>query len=92
MFSFLRSMIEDGGMQFGKRLRLPKSRRFIVDYLHVSKQIPSQPLVRVLDVGQIAKLREQSQTRIGWSVLFMKAYAVMAAKHPELWSFVMKWP
>ena len=90
--SFLRALMEDGGLRSGQWKRLPKSRRFVIDYLHFAGKTPSQPLVRHCRIPDIVELRKKSSTRIGWSTIFIKAYALVAAKHPELRSFLMPWP
>lgn len=74
----------------GKWLTLPKSRRLVVDLLSFSKKVPSQPLVRHCNVTTVAALRKQ--TRISWPALFLKAYGIMAERHPYLRRLYMPWP
>jgi len=48
--------------------------------------------VRVCQLVEVAQLRQTVIPRIGWAAIVMKAYAVMAASHPPLRQFFMKWP
>lgn len=84
--------MEDGGVRFGHWKPLPKSRRFVVDYLHYARKVPSQPLMRQCRIPELVELRARANRRIGWSTLFLKAYALLAARHPQLRSFLMTWP
>ncbi|QDT27499.1 hypothetical protein [Gimesia panareensis] len=73
-------------------MRLPLSRRFIVDYLYFTKKVPSQPIARLCNVKQLITLRKQIPQRIGWSALMLKAAATLAERKPELRCCYMKWP
>ena len=76
----------------GRRVRLPKSRRLVVDLLKFSKKVPSQPLVRNCNLSELVKLRRQALPKVSWPAMFMKAYAIMSARHPNLRRLFMPWP
>ena len=88
----LRTMVEEGGLSAGRWVPLPKSRRFIVDYLHFAKQVPSQSLIRHCNVAEVARLRKETGVRIGWSAVFVKACALLGQRHSVLRRTFMKWP
>ncbi|APZ93908.1 hypothetical protein [Fuerstiella marisgermanici] len=90
--SYLRSFFEEGGPKFGAWKRLPQSRRFIVDFMHFAKRVPSQALTRNFRLGDMPQLRTSLKSRIGWAAIFLKAYSVMAARHPDLRQVFMKYP
>ena len=76
----------------GRWLRLPKSRRLVVDLLKFSKKVPSQPLVRNCNLAQLALLRKETEPKVSWPAMFMKAYAIMSARRPNLRRLFMPWP
>jgi hypothetical protein len=76
----------------GRNIRLPKSRRLVVDLLTYSKRVPSQAVTRYCNVKEVAELRDKVSPKISWPALFMKAYAIMSARRPELRRLYMKWP
>jgi hypothetical protein len=88
----LRTVVEDGGLSAGRWVRLPKSRRFVVDYLHFARQVPSQSVVRHCNIAEVARLRTEAGVRIGWSAVFVKACALLAQGHANLRCTFMRWP
>lgn len=76
----------------GRKIRLPKSRRLVVDLLTYSRRVPSQALSRYCNVKELAEIREQFEPKISWPALFIKAYALMSARRPQLRRLYMKWP
>jgi hypothetical protein len=76
----------------GRSFRLPRSRRLVTDTLYFSQKIPGQPLTRNANIAQLAELRRKAPVRIGWSVLFLKAYGLLSAENPVLRQTYMPWP
>ena len=76
----------------GRAFRLPRSRRLVTDTLYFSQKIPGQPLTRNANIAQLAELRRKAPVRIGWSVLFLKAYGLLSAEYPVLRQTYMPWP
>jgi len=68
----------------GRSLPLSGPRRFITDMVHFAHQVPTVPVSRVMTVGPLMDARLAHRSRPSWAVLFMKAYALVAAEHPPL--------
>jgi hypothetical protein len=62
------------------------------DILHYDRRVPSCAHDRLCDVAELATARREARTRIAWPVIFLKAYARMAATHPVLRQVYMSWP
>lgn len=75
-----------------RRLAIPRSRRLVIDLLRLSRHVPTTPHDRVMDLSVVAAARERSAQRISWSILFSKAFAMVAAKYPPLRQIYMPWP
>ncbi len=71
---------------------IPRSRRLIMDVLYWHRQVPTTAHDRICDLSGIAAAREQSPERIAWSVLFLKAYAIVAQKFEPLRQAFVRWP
>jgi hypothetical protein len=76
----------------GRTLPLSIPRRFIGDMVHYARRIPTIPVARVINVGELAQPRQVHSVRPSWSVLFMKAYALVAAEHPPLRRALLTFP
>jgi hypothetical protein len=68
----------------GVRLPLTAARKMVVELLHHAKKIPSLPLKRSMNVGELLAARAASSQRPSWVALFLKAYAIVARDRPEL--------
>ena len=68
----------------GKRIGLSLPRRFVVDLLHFSKQIPSVPMERRMDLWELVEARARSHSKVSWAAIFLKAYAIVSARTQEL--------
>lgn len=75
-----------------RRLAIPRSRRLVIDLLRLNRQVPTTPHDRLIDLSVVAAARERSAQRISWSVLFIKAFAIVAAEYPPLRQIYMPWP
>lgn len=89
---FLRALIEDNGPRFGVWRRLSPARRFIVDFMHFAKKVPSQAIYRDVQVSSVRRLREKASTRVGWAAIYMKAFAVVSVRQPVARTAFMRWP
>jgi len=76
----------------GRPVPLSAPRRFIIDLVHFARQVPSVPVSRVMDLSPLAAARVSHPSRPSWSVLFMKAYALVAAAHPPLRRALLTFP
>jgi len=68
----------------GKWVGLSPQRRFVVDLLHYAKRVPSVPSQRRMRLADVIAARALAPNRISWCAIFIKAYAIVAARHPEL--------
>ncbi len=75
-----------------RRLRLPRSRRLTIDVLHYYRLVPTCAHDRMMDLSRLAELRGQLPRRVSWSVLFIKAFGLVARKHPVLRQTYLRWP
>jgi hypothetical protein len=78
----------------GRRVPVSIARRFMTDVVHFAQKIPLCTAERILHLGDVADARQRANPRPGWCALFTKAYALVAAKRPELrWAYVrFPWP
>jgi hypothetical protein len=83
-----------------KTISITSQRSLVLDITHFSRQVPVFPVERTFNLAALAAVRAASQPRIAWSVLFMKAQALVAARRPELrqgffgwpWPRIIEWP
>ena len=76
----------------GRVVPISGPRRFIIDLLHFAQRIPSVPVNRVMDVSPLFGPRVAHPMRPSWAVLFMKAYALVAAEHAPLRRALLNFP
>ncbi len=75
-----------------RRLSLSRSRRLTIDVLHYNRRVPTCAHDRRCDLSRVAELRSRLPVRISWSLLFIKAFALVAAKRRVLRQSYMAWP
>ena len=75
-----------------RRLALSRSRRLTIDVLHYNRRVPTCAHDRRCDLSRVAELRALLPVRISWSVLFIKAFAIVAEKHRVLRQSYIEWP
>jgi|GEM_PF-92711 hypothetical protein len=76
----------------GRTVPLSPTRRFVIDLVTQASQIPTIPVGRVFDVAALEPSRRAHPARPSWSVLFMKAFALVAVEHPALRRAYLKYP
>ena len=76
----------------GSRRPFPRYRETVLDIIRVSQEVPSFPLVRTMQLGQLSCIRKSARVRIAWSTLFAKAYGLVCAKTPELREIFVPYP
>ncbi|MFM7128636.1 MAG: 2-oxo acid dehydrogenase subunit E2 [bacterium] len=76
----------------GKYRALSANRRVIIDLMHEARNVPSIPVVREMDLGDLVEIRRASSQKISWFVIFMKAFSVVAHENPILRSSLIRWP
>lgn len=77
--------------QSGRRA-LPQSRRLVTDVLALHRTVPTCAHDRICSLAELALAREQASVRISWAVLFIKAFARVAARHSVLQQTYHPWP
>ena len=75
-----------------RRLPLSCNRTLVLDGLHFARQAELFPVERTFELGNLAELRDRSQTRIAWSLLFLKAYSAVVRRQPALRRAYVRWP
>lgn len=74
------------------RMRLPRSRRLTIDVLHYHRQVPTCAHDRLVDLSPLIAARNALPRRISWSMLFAKAFGIVAAEFPVLRQTYLRWP
>jgi hypothetical protein len=70
------------------QLSLP--RRWIGDLLYFARKIPSVPVERVMELGELQTHRDRAG--ISWPAIFLKAFGLTALRHPELRQALIDYP
>ena len=68
----------------GRWLPLSRPRRFIADLMHFARQMPTVTAERRMRLAPLAAARQACPVRPSWCVLFSRAFALVAARRPEL--------
>ncbi len=76
----------------GRKIGLSLPRRFMNDLLHFSKRIPSVPMERRMDLGELVEARRHWDQRVSWCAIFLKAYSILSARRPELRRTFLSFP
>jgi hypothetical protein len=76
----------------GRYLRLTAPRLFILDMMHYARRVPSIPVARTMSLGPLSEARKAHPARPSWAILFLKAYARVAAENSELRRALVSFP
>lgn len=76
----------------GVSLPLSLPRRFMCDYLHFARQVPTVPVERRMRLGEVVEARGEVKVRPSWCALFTKAYAIVAARRAPLRRAYLSFP
>lgn len=68
----------------GIRLPLSPARRLLMEMLHHARKVPSIPVARQMNVAALAQARARSAAPLSWTALFLRAYALVGQRFPEL--------
>ncbi|MDP2296217.1 MAG: hypothetical protein Q8M24_12240, partial [Pseudolabrys sp.] len=68
----------------GRTVRISLPRRMVIDFLHFAAAVPTIPVQRRMALRELAGARAACRDRVRWTVLFTKAYALVAREFPEL--------
>ncbi len=86
-----RSSIQDKNMR-GKTLSFPKNRRLVLDICHAARSIPTFPVERIFQLGDLSKARDLAGVRISWAALYTRAYGLVCQAIPELRQLFVSYP
>src|SRR5262249_61904094 len=84
--------------QRGICVAVMQTRKVVMELCHHARKAPSLPLSRRLNRGELVELRRQAAddgtptSPPSWIAIFMKAYALVARRHPELRRALIGWP
>ncbi len=67
-----------------RRIALSPFRRNIIEMMRLSRQIPLVTAERRMSLGALVHARQECAIKPSWSVLFCKAYSLVAVRRPEL--------
>jgi hypothetical protein len=78
----------------GRAIRLSVPRRIVVDLLYFARGVPTVPVQKRMSLGPLLAARAACRERPRWTVIFTKAYALMAREFPEFRRAYVKipWP
>lgn len=76
----------------GRYVPLSLARRMICDWLKMSQSIPLANGERKADLQPLWEIANACRPRPNWQVLFLKAYAMVAAERPILRRTYVGWP
>ena len=76
----------------GQYRSISASRRIIMDLMHEARQVPSIPVQRWVQLGDLETIRQEAAPRISWFILFMKAFALVAKENPQLRRSLIRFP
>jgi hypothetical protein len=76
----------------GHRLTLSVPRRAVCDLLHAARGTPIVTFERRMDLSAVRTARARLTRPPAWALLFAKAFAAVAAHHPELRRAYIKYP
>jgi hypothetical protein len=68
------------------------NRALVRDLVALSARHSYYPVERLIDLAELAALRTSAAKRVSWTVLFLKSYATVAARFPQLRQAYCRWP
>ena len=69
---------------FSRWVRVSPARLFVADLLDVSRQVPTVIAERPMRLGSLVAARAGCTPRPSWGALFIKAFGLVAGRHPPL--------
>lgn len=76
----------------GRYLRISMARRLVADVMHFSLGRPLIPIEREMNLSEVVAARSQLSNRPGWCAIFVKAYAILSQRKPELRQALIPYP
>jgi hypothetical protein len=78
--------------EHGRSLALTPFRRLVADLMRFSQKVPAVTAERRMSLASLRRARLRCAPRPAWVVLFAKALALVARRHPELRRSYMAFP
>ena len=75
-----------------RRLRVPPLRRLLLDFLEHAQRRPLVTAERRLQLGALVRAREACAPKPSWTAIFLKAFALVARRRPELRRIFCRFP
>lgn len=76
----------------GRTLALSRARRLIGDLMHFSRSVPQVAVEREARIPEVAAARLAADPKPGWYPVLLKAFALAAAKVPDLRRSLLTFP
>ena len=76
----------------GKTIAISPFRKLVIDLLHFSQNVPKVAIDRRMSLAPLVAARQTCTPRPSWTALFIKAYALVAARQPLLRRCYMSLP
>lgn len=76
----------------GRYLHLTTGRTMVVDMLRACRHVPFIPIERTMQLGPLAQARAGHPLRLSWAAIFVKAFAIVSARHPSLRQTYVSFP
>ena len=76
----------------GKSIAISPFRRLVIDIMHFSQQVPTITIDRRMNLTPLLAARKACDPKPTWTALFIKAYALVAARQPLLRRCYMELP
>ncbi|MDF1825446.1 MAG: hypothetical protein P1U68_12440 [Verrucomicrobiales bacterium] len=64
----------------------------VCDLLYFDREVPTFPHSREIDLSKVEAVRKSLSARVSWTVIFIKAFAIIARERPVLRQAWMKYP
>lgn len=65
-------------MSRGRRISIPRHRRLVLDVCYVSQMVPSFPVEKWMQLGEVEAARRNARTPISWVSIYLKAFGLIA--------------
>ena len=76
----------------GKSIAISPFRKLVIDLLHFSQGVPTVAIDRRMNLAPLVAARKSCTPRPSWTAMFIKAYALVAARQPLLRRSYMSMP
>src|SRR5262245_16515520 len=78
--------------QSGRRLPIKPARANVFELMRLTRSMPLVTAERPMKLASVADARRQAPVKVSWAVIFIKAFAIVAARRPELRTAYMSYP